>query len=322
MENGGAHTAVDWRTDDRQDVNPSGLTKSLRSNFARALHFVNKPQKDDLHKRELEALDSRLNALMTGETREEIEGQLEGQKILVKRLKGNLKDNRSKLRSVLKDLKASRNRLTPLEDELKKQRKELFEKSMTIDSQRIEIDNLRGGLDVQASRLHMVSQTPDLMLELTNENRLLKTELSELRQRNETLEKLSPAGQKTLKTLNAEIEALKFAKTENQAEIAFLKSENEAAQIRQAELMAELTVLRKSDSLKNSMAAGPIDTSQIQALNDKLHHAAAREAMMEKRLDILRRDLDIVNQTNEMLKGRIAVYEAKALDIPKHAVGF
>ena len=305
-----------------QASDKAGLTKGLlRSGFAKALHFANKPQAEDIHAKELDAMESALKSLVSGDTMEDLQEQLEGQRNLVRRLKGNLQDNQSKMRSVLGELKAARKRLSHLDRHIKAQQKDLFEKSMIIDSQRVEIEYLREKLDDVTETRANFSNAQALLTNLQTENQTLKSELSDIRRRNSELETLGPAGREALSALNAEIEVLKKAEAENQAEIAFLKSENLTAQKRQSELLKELTALRDSGV---TLSAGPIDTAQIQALNEKLDQAQSREAMMEKLLETLRRDLDIVHQTNEMLRGRLAKQKSRDthIDFPKQAIGY
>ena len=279
----------------------------FRSDFARALHCSDKPQMDDAHKTELRNMEKALRAFASGESMEEIKGQLEGQRALVKRVKTNLKDNRSKLRATLKALKAARKRLAPLEDHINIQRKALFEKSMTIDSQRVEIDCLRNALDAASKEKHKFSVAHATLARLSQDNQMMKDEILDLRIRNRELEACGPTGQDILKSLNNEIAALKAEKTDYQSEIDFLKTENKAAQDRQTELMGELIELRKTAPMEN--ASGLIETAQIRLLSDKLQAASERETLLEKRLEILTRDLDIVHQTNDMLRGRISKME-------------
>jgi len=325
VNSGGAHKQAKTlygtlRSDGAQGPERSGLSKGLlRSRFAKALHFSHKPQAEDVHAKELDAMETALKSLVHGDTMEELQEQLSGQKKLVQRLKGNLQDNQAHMRSVLNELKASRNRLTPLESQIQSIKSELFDKSMTVDSQRIEINYLRSELDSVAQKQQQYSEADKSLTELSNENQTLKNEVQVLRARNSELEALTPAGQDTLNALNADIEILKNTEKENRAEIAFLKSESKTALKREAELVEQLETMQASSS---AVGAGPIDTAQIQALNEKLHQATAREAMMEKRLEILRRDLDIVHQTNEMLRGRLTNLKNSELDfdIPAQAI--
>lgn len=308
---------------DEQNVDPVATKPGIfRSAFARALHFNEKPQKDDIHESELDQMEIALRAFASGESMEELRGQLDGQRALVKRLKGNLKDNRSKLRATLKDLKAARKKLAPLKDHVQTQRKELFEQSMRIDSQRIEIKHLRQELETAAQNRHKFSMAHATLSRLSQENQHMKDEILELRIRHRELENMAPADPEILRSLNADIAALKAAETEHLSEIAFLKSENEISRKKQTELMQELIELRKTVPAQKS--ADPIDTAQIRILNEKLEEAAKRETILEQRLEILTRDLDIVNQTNDMLRGRISKMETlrTAFEYPKQAVGF
>lgn len=306
-----------------QDIQKSGLTRDrLRSRFARALHFPDKPKPRNVHAQEMDALETKLKSFISGETVEELQGQLEGQRKLAKRLKGNLQDNRSKLRSVLKDLKAARERLSPLQTQIKVQQKDLFEKSLTIDSQRVEIKILRNEIGAVLDLKQKFAETHAQLALLTNQNQDLKNQVSDYRDRNGQLETENPARRETLRALNAEIETLKNTESENRAEIAMLRSENEAAKTRQSELIEQLTTLQNSNAAHDADQSNSVNPVQIEALNEKLHQASAREAMMTKRLDILRRDLDIVNQTNEMLRSQLGALRTFEPEFPKQVVGF
>lgn len=323
MNFGVADSPCDEQCWDKSEQDRPVLNQNMfRSAFARALHFRDEPRLEEDHKADLRHLEKALNTVACQDTPEELKEQLDGQVALVTRLKGNLKDNRSKLRATLRDLKASRKKLAPLQEHIQAQRKELFENSMVIDSQRVEINHLRSELETNTQLKHKFSVAHATLARLSQDNQRLKDEILDLRIRNRELEASGPTGEDILKSLNSEIAELKAAKTEYQSEIDFLKSENKAAQDRQTSLMGELIELRKSAPVET--ASGPIDTGQIRQLNDKLQAALEREALLEKRLDILTRDLDIVHQTNDMLRGRISKMETlqAQIDMPKQAVGF
>ncbi len=305
-----------------QHIRKTGLDR-LRSRFARDLHFPEKPQPDQIHHNELDHIETALRSFVSGDTVEDLGEQLEGQRTLVKKLTSNLKDNRSKLRSVLADLKASRKRLSMLEGQMNGQKKDLFEKSMTIDSQRVEINILRNEIGAVLELKQQFSDAQSRLSQMQIENQNLRDEISNLRQL-KIDQNIGQAREETLRALNQEIEQLKRSQADRQAEIGVIKSENEALKTKQTALEKEKEGLRRTESNVVSLERSPNDLAKIDTMSSQLHQAEAREEIMNKRLDILRRDLDIINQTNEMLRGRLAELENAdtRTTIPKQVVGF
>ena len=260
------------------------------------------PYQDRIHREELAMLDDRLRALMNGETAQE----LEGQRALVGRLKTNLKDNRSKLRRTLRDLKSMRRKM-------EEQQKDLFDKAMKLDRQNAELRRLRErpvlAAPVQSSS---VSERMERLREkLSQTQRTLDTVLSENRD------------------LKIELTAIRKRDAEREAEMALLRSEHQTMTERQSDLLTQIadmqvSTLRSVDQDPVSIGTGAEGFAQIKELNRALSEAREREELMQQRLDIVKRDLDIVGQINTMLRSRVDELEnqSAADNYTNRAVGF
>ena len=260
------------------------------------------PYQDRIHREELAALDDRLRALMNGETAQE----LEGQRALVGRLKTNLKDNRSKLRRTLRDLKSMRRKMEA-------QQKDLFDKAMKIDRQNAELRVLRERPVLEAPvQSPSVSESMERLREkLSQTQRTLDAVLSENRD------------------LKIELAAIRKRDAEREAEMALLRSEHQTMTERQSDLLTQIadmqvSTLRSVAKDPVSIGTGAEGFAQIKELNRALSEAREREELMQQRLDIVKRDLDIVGQINTMLRSRVDELEnqSAADNYPNRAVGF
>lgn len=180
-----------------------------------------------------------------------------------------------------------------------------------LDGQRNLTNRLKG--DLRDNRSKLKSVLKDLKAarkRLTPLEEQIKSQQKELFEKSMTID----SQRVELKILRNEIGPvmdLKKKYSEAQSQLARIADENKS-------LKQEISDVREVNrEISVSKNAG-----ELEALNDKLHQATAREEMMDKRLEILRRDLDIVNQTNELLRNRLAELEPPVSEVPRRVVGY